>query len=750
MSRPFKTVCAGLSIGIIGLVVSLTPFGIEQEENIGLHLLFKLRGTRKAPPDVIVVATESVSENQLSLPSRLTKWPRSLHARLINHIANNNAAVIALDIFFSEVRSTQDDYQLARAIQRAGNVVLVEDLKKDLRFNPSGTKIQNVEIEKIVPPIPLLAQSALASAPFPLPKIPVKLTSYWTFKTSAGDTPTLPVVVFQIFALQVYDEFMGLLKEVKSSSPELLPFNRDMISAGKSIKGLMLRLKNFFEQNPLAAAEMLAKPKASSLFVNETKKRQMLESLIRLYQGPNSQYLNFYGPPGTINTVPYYHLLEDEKKTKTDAERLDLKDKVIFIGRSERLRPDKEDDFHTVFSQSSGVDISGVEIAATALANLLENMPVQPLNIYVQLVGFFVWGAVLGILCFLLPRSLAAGSVLVLSLLYLLFAYSQFNQSGIWYPLVIPLFLQSPLSFIGTTIWKYVEVNKERQNIRTAFEYHIPNNVVDELAKSLSNIKTSRKSVYGICLFTDAKGYTSVSETMDPEALSSYMNKYFEVIFEPVRKNSGIGLELKADSMLAIWTKDYPDSTLKNLACHAALDIIRSVDKFNRFYNRSPLPTRIGIHSGYISLKFIGAIDHYQYQPVGDAVNTASRMEGLNKHLGTQILVSEEVLEQLDDFLVRKLGQFILAGKSKPVAACELICRMEESTELQKNLCKIFAQALDAFQRQSWNAAIAGFNESVKMHPEDGPSRFYLNRCEKYKRTPPDATWDSVVRLAAK
>jgi adenylate cyclase len=750
MSRRSKAVCAGLGIGLLGLVVSVTSFGVALEENIGLHLLFKLRGAREAPPDVVVVATESASENQLDLPTSLTKWPRSLHARLINNLADKNAAVIAFDIFFRESRSPQDDDRLAKTIQRAGNIVLVEELEKKIIFDDSGKKIDHVEIEKIVPPVPLLAQSALASAPFPLPKTPVQLNSYWTFKTSAGDTPTLPVVVFQVFALQVYDEFIGLLKNVTSSYPELLPVNKDVIYADKNIKEIMLRLKFFFEHNPLVAERMLAKLKASDIFVTDTKKRQLLKSLIRLYQGPKSHYLNYYGPSGTIHTVPYYQLLEDEKKPEPDSDRLDLNDKVIFIGRSERLRPDKQDDFHTVFSQPNGVDISGVEIAATAFANLLENMPVQPLNIRAQLGGVFLWGAALGILCISLSRSLAAGSVLVLSLLYLLFAYSQFCQNGILYPLVIPLFMQSPLSFIGTTIWKYVEVNKERQNIRTAFEYHIPNDVVDELAKSLSNIKTGRKLVYGICLFTDAKGYTSVSETMDPEALSNHMNKYFEVIFEPVKKNSGIGLELKADSMLAIWTKDHPDDTLKNLACHTALDIIQAVDEFNRSYSRSPLPTRIGIHSGYISLKFIGAIDHYQYQPVGDAVNTASRMEGLNKHLGTQILVSEEVLEQPDDFLARRLGQFILAGKSMPVAACELLCRKEESTDLQKNNCEIFTQALDAFQRQSWHEAIAGFKESLKMLPEDGPSRFFLDWCEKYKRNPPGDSWDGVVRVLTK
>ncbi len=751
MSRRLKAIWAGLGIGLLGLVVSVTPFGIAQEENIGLHLLFKLRGARKAPPDVVVVAMESASINHLKLPSNPTKWPRALHARIIDNIVEKNAAVIAFDIFFSESRSPQDDDRFAKAIQRAGNVVLIEKLNKVPLFNPSGTKMGNVEIEESVPPFLPLAQSALASAPFALPKIPVKLNSYWTFKTSAGDAPSLPVVVFQVFALQVYDELIGLLKKVTPSYPELLPVNRDVIFADKRIKELMRSLKIFFEQNPMAAEDMLAKLKASDIFVTEAKKRQILKSLIRLYQGPNSHFLNFYGPPGTVSTVPYYQLLEDAKRPKNESARFDLRDKVVFIGLSEGLRPEEEEGFHTVFSQSSGIDISGVEIAATAFANILENAPVQPLDIRAQLVGVFLWGAVLGILCVSLSTSMAAGCVLVLSLLYLLLAYFQFNQNGVWYPLVIPLFLQSPLSFMGTTIWKYFEVNRERQNIRTAFEYYIPNDVVDQLAKSLSNIKTGRKLVYGICLFTDAKGYTSVSETMDPEELSSYMNKYFEVIFEPVRKNSGIGLELKADSMLAIWTKDHPDNTLKNLACHTALDIIQAVDEFNQFYSSSPLlPTRIGIHSGYISLKFIGAIDHYQYQPVGDAVNTASRMEGLNKHLGTKILVSEEVLAQLDDFLVRRLGQFILAGKSKPVAACELICRIEESTEWQKNLCEIFTQALDAYQRQSWNEAIAGVSESVEMHSKDGPSRFYLERCEKFKENPPDNVWNGVVRLDTK
>ena len=146
---------------------------------------------------------------------------------------------------------------------------------------------------------------------------------------------------------------------------------------------------------------------------------------------------------------------------------------------------------------------------------------------------------------------------------------------------------------------------------------------------------------------------------------------------------------------------------------------------------------------------------HVLAKPAGALCNLACKycfyLEKKDLYDGKQSpRMSEEVLEQLDDFLVRRLGRFILAGKSMPVAACELISRMRESSDLQKNLCKIFKPALEAFQRQSWSEAIAGFNESMKMHPEDGPTRFYLDWCETYKRNPPGETWDGVVRLQIK
>jgi adenylate cyclase len=237
---------------------------------------------------------------------------------------------------------------------------------------------------------------------------------------------------------------------------------------------------------------------------------------------------------------------------------------------------------------------------------------------------------------------------------------------------------------------------------------------------------------------------------MDPEALSRFMNTYYEVIFEPVRKNDGIISDVKGDSILALWPTAHPDATVRYFACHAALDIIRAVDQFNQPYDNRQLPIRIGMHSGYISLGSVGAMDHFEYRPVGDIVNTASRMEGLNKYLGTRLLVSAEVLDQLDGFCKRPLGKFILAGKSNPVEVSELVCKAEDVQEKQKKINRAFARGLDAYQRQAWREAVDIFRFALQLDNSDGPSLFYLSLCEKYRAKPPMSDWDGTVYLNEK
>lgn len=146
----------------------------------------------------------------------------------------------------------------------------------------------------------------------------------------------------------------------------------------------------------------------------------------------------------------------------------------------------------------------------------------------------------------------------------------------------------------------------------------------------------------------------------------------------------------------------------------------------------------------------IGAAGHYEYRPVGDIVNTASRIEGLNKHLRTSVLASEEVALRLDGFLTREVGKFLMAGKSKPVVVHEIVCRMADSVEPQLIACRRFGEALEAFRGRRWEEAEKIFLEVSDSFGADGPSRFHVDLCALYRKHPPDESWDGAVRMDSK
>jgi adenylate cyclase len=520
MSRLVKGIFLGSIIGIVGLVLSLFHFALNIEENTGLGLLFQLRGAREAPSDVVVVSIDKESSEHLDLPDNPDKWPRSLHARLTEILAKEGAEVISFDVHFIEARDTEDDHLFAEAIKKARNVVLAEPLKaKEIPLSETGGSYPGVHsIVQTVQPIALLSDSAVATAPFPLPRIPFKVSQYWTFQTGAGNSPTFPIVAFQLFALQAYEEFIYLLEKVSPNQVGKLPRQTDTAIETGDLKRLMRDIRETFESDPLLAERMLEELERSESLSSDAKSYRLLKSLIKMYGGTQSRYINFYGPPGTITTLPYHQALELGESADR-GKPIDLKGKAVFVGLSEVLLAERKDSFYTVFSQANGTFIGGVEIAATAFSNLMENTPAKPVSLPSHILIILLWGVLVGVVSRTFPVVAAALGVVGLSILYLVAAEYQFKTHDSWYPIVIPLFFQTPVGFFSAVLWNYFETNKERQNMRTAFGYYLPNEVVDQLAKNIANIKRSGQLVYGTCLFTDAAQYTNLSETIGPKEL---------------------------------------------------------------------------------------------------------------------------------------------------------------------------------------------------------------------------------------
>ena len=739
-----KAALLGLFIAAAGLAAGLTPLGLWLEQDIGLDWLFQLRGPRTAPPEVVVVSIDRESSEHLGISKKPRLWPRSLHAELVRKLADRGAAVIAFDVIFEETRNPDHDRAFAEAIREAGNVVLFEYLEKhpltpdQLLADPLGT----INIEKFVPPVPVLADAAAALAPFPLPKVPAKVNQVYLFKTGAGDMPTLPVTALHVFALPSHEALHRLLVETGAAEPEILasdtPAPRRQGRAALPLR----ELRDLFLSELRLKDKVLARlrdPQASG----DLRERELLHSLVAMYAGPADMFLNFYGPPGSITTIPYYRILEGDADEPLPVE---MAGAAVFVGFSTQ-----PDDFFTVYSQASGLDVSGVEIAATAFANLLERRPVVQPTWGGQIMILGLWGLGIGFALRLLPGVGIIAVALAASILYLGAAYLAFERADYWLPLVTPLLWQVPLAVVAALLWHYLDVQREKQNIRRAFGYHLPPQVVDELASGTDALTSHGQLTHGICLATDAEQYARLSEQLAPEQLRELMNNYYAVIFEPVRRAGGIISDVVGDAVLAIWAAKSPEPSLRAQASRAALDIVGAVDAFNRTLpDKIRLPTRLGIHCGEIMIGHVGALDHFEYRAVGDIVNTATRIEGLNKQLGTRTLASAATLQGLDGFISRPLGRFLLAGKSRPLELQELVGLGGAADADQTAFHARFTGALQRFHTRHWQDAAAEFQDCLTARPQDGPSRYYLNLCHAYATTPPDKDWDGTLRVHLK
>lgn len=758
MKRLRVGLALGLGIGLLGSLATFLPRIAEIEEDFELRWLFQLRGPAQAPSEAVVVAINEQSAQALELPGKPREWPRDLHAQLVDQLARLGARVIVFDLTFdTPSRVPASDVEFAAAVRRAANVVLVDSLRKETLVPKADSKraLGAIEIEKLNPPIPILEQAALGHAAFPLPK-EARVDSYWTFKTGAGDSPTLPVVAFQVYAFDAYRDFVALLNRVDPSLALIAPASAGELVASPDGGGLIAKLRNAFLRDPQIAERALKTiDEAGDRELAPTEKR-LMRSLVEVYRSSEVAYLNFYGPPHTVVSVPYHEVLRaDPRRPDNLPFRSDtFQGKAVFVGFSAFSQPEQDrirDDYRTVFSQSSGLDVSGVEIAATAFANLLDDRPVRPIPFLWHLAFVALWGVALGAVCITLRPAAAAAVVLSLGSAYLFVAIRQFGAAASWLPLLIPLGVQAPLALFGGVLLNYRAARGERQRIREAFGRFVPEKIVDKLSESVGPIGAADQLIYGACLATDIEKYTTLAETVSPRELAQLMNEYYAELFKPVEQLGGVVNEVVGDAMLAIWAAPSEQISVRRQACEAALQICEALDRFNRARAGKPaLITRFGLHSGQLLLGSIGASRHYEYQAVGDMVNTASRIEGLSKYLGTRVLASEATVEGLEEFLVRPVGSFLLAGKSAPIGVVELGGHASRPDPRRSALYQEFALALDAYRARHWPEAQRRFAELLDAYPDDGPAQFYLSRCEALVQVPPGEGWSPTVRLEHK
>lgn len=712
-----KTCASFLMMGICLAIFSLSPLGTYLEEELGLALLFKLRGPVSPPKNVIIVSIDESSANILHLPDNPEKWPRSYYAELINKINQQSPALIAFNMTFEENRAIENDQLLAQTISDANNVVLSNYLKR--QTIQSNGSFNAFKFERIINSIPLIEDASLASAPFLLPKTSTTVKQFWVFKNSAGDLATFPTTIFQQYlAKQVSSEIKQFLHQLKLEYQK--PFStkpNQYLNNEIDFQKIKQKLLN----NPQTINKL---QQAIILSEISIAKKNLLNTWLSLLNQPNSLYFNYYGKAETITTIPFYQALVSNILNP------DLfKNKIVLVGYSKTIEPEKSSGLYTAFSEIDDDTTSPIEIAATAVANLLENSWIKPLSAINQLLLIIIWSTILSAISRLFSYKQTISLLFILTIGYLIIAYMQFSEKSIWIPIFFPIIIQIPLMISLISFVYFLRGKQEHRNMHQAFSLYVPDDVVSSISQQANNTKTMNlfgERVQGVCMATDAGQFTSLSESMKAEELHHLINQYYAVMFPLVKRNQGIISDVIGDAMFAIWNESGQQLKSRSSACLAALEIKNAVESFNKS-QPSPLYTRLGLNFGDFHLGNVGAADHYEYRAVGDTVNTATRIEGLNKLLGTQILVSADVIEELPHLLTREMGFFILKGKTQPVHIYELIGTTAMQDPLLQNLITEFSVALRLFKKQKWTKALAKWIGIEQLYPQDGPTHFYID-----------------------
>jgi adenylate cyclase len=326
-------------------------------------------------------------------------------------------------------------------------------------------------------------------------------------------------------------------------------------------------------------------------------------------------------------------------------------------------------------------------------------------------------------------------------------AFLLFKKQLIWFPWVI-IIVQIAAALLWSIIFNSVQLYVQKRLFEQILALHLPPKLVKKFSKDPKFLKPGAEKQLLTIFFSDIANFTSVSEGLDSDELARLMNDYFQAAVSGcIHKTDGTVVKYIGDAIFAFWNAPDPQVNHPARACQAAL-LFR--EQPPHYVDGDRLHTRIGLHTGVANVGNFGSTERVDYTALGESINLASRMEGLNKYLGTELLITGDTKQGIDEtFVTRFLGRFRLKGFEKCVDVYELIGRSDQA-ESSRPWRETFAAGLDSFQKGNFTAADEFFHRTIELHANDGPSRFYLAKIVELRDETLPAGWAGEVELKEK
>ena len=317
-----------------------------------------------------------------------------------------------------------------------------------------------------------------------------------------------------------------------------------------------------------------------------------------------------------------------------------------------------------------------------------------------------------------------------------------------WLNIVYPL-LALVANSIVLTVCYYVTEERERKKIKGAFEHYVSPEVIDEILRYPTKLNLGGERKILTVLFSDVQNFTGIAESMDSAKLVDLLNEYLAAMTDIVLKYWGTLDKYIGDGIMAFYGAPIAREDHAFMACYTAIGMIEELKKLREGWLIRKLPQinmRIGIHTGEVTVGNMGSAKRFDYTVMGDTVNLASRLEGLNTAYGTAILIAEDTACLVEkSFLLREIDMVQVVGRKRPVRIYELLAPISTSLpKEQEQAFSSYAAGFEAYRQQSWDNALALFKHTLALWPKDGASRTMVERCQIYQQAPPPEEWDGV------
>ncbi len=727
-----------IGIGAIFVVVMMLAGWLvygKLLDRLQLQVSSLLYQTRQSGTPILIVGVDQQTTDQMGSTA---SWTRDNYAQAIQNISKYNPAVIGLDYYFttaSKVIPTAKLTEILTDTESTADIgTRLSQLTGSTELNQYDQSLadevkDNTKLVMIYPPRTdfsesnLLKQNFISAQPLeafkPMDKTRIGLINVLT-EADGSVRKYIPLMLGDENYLSL--GMAVIATYLNATDMRIVSYSANKVEIDFGGKIIKIPLNNY------------------QMMINFAEKNLHAESLKQANEANKN--------------MQYMHFVDAYNDNFSDIDAAALAGKIVLIG------PYVQNNDNYKVPIDSDYRMAGVQLHAEAIQTVLDQAWLRDMSTFEAMAVIGLLAALVLLLIYKLPILFALIGVAVLSAFYTLMVGPWAFRNGLIIDLINP-----PVAVILTSIiayaYRYLTEFRQKTVAADALEKYVNKEVAEKVLEEEAPVVTGVEKREISVIFTDIKGFTTISEKLRPVSLVTLLNEYFEVMCAIITKNGGTVDKYEGDAIMALFGAPVASTEHAAQACATALEMRAALPALQEKWAGKTLPGgeaypeidfRVGISSGEAVIGNIGSSEHLSYTAIGDMVNLGSRLESANKKYQTHIMIAgptEELV--LGKYECRYMDKIRVKGKDRGVMIYELICPHGQLSAEQIELITLYNKAIGLYYEKKFVESLQVLETGILSRwPQDNLSLIYAGRCEVLKRYPPADGWDFIYTMEGK